>query len=235
MCQECGCETHETIVVNKSLTETNDELAHDTWHNLQEKEILCVNILGAPGSGKTSLIEGLSKHIPAKEIAVIQGDLESNIDKERLEEQDIATFQINTHSGCHLTAQLIADALLNMSLTGKKYLFIENVGNLVCPAGVKIGQHLDIVVSATTEGSDKPKKYPIIFDGAKLVIISKYNLAEAVEFDEERYIADVKSINTTAKILKTTKEAESFHAIAHFLEHEREHFLEHEHKRVHKH
>jgi len=232
MCQECGCEDfdNKTITIDKSLTEKNDKIAHDTWHNLQNKKILCVNVLGAPGSGKTSLIEGLAKHIPPNEIAVIQGDLESNVDKERLEEQNISTFQINTHSGCHLTAQLVADTLLNINLACKKYVFIENVGNLVCPAGVKIGQHLDLVVSATTEGSDKPKKYPIIFDGAKLVIISKYNLAEAVEFDEEQYVTDVKEINNTAKIVKTTKKTESFKAIAHFLEHEREHLIGHVHK-----
>jgi len=232
MCQECGCEDeeHTTITVNKSLTEHNDKIAHNTWHSLQDKEILCVNILGAPGSGKTSLIEGLSAHIEASAIAVIQGDLESNVDKERLEKQGIDTFQINTHSGCHLTAQLIADALLNMKLSGKKYLFIENVGNLVCPAGVKIGQHMDIVVSAVTEGSDKPKKYPIIFDGARIIIISKYNLAEAVDFDEAQYTSDVKEINTKAKILKTTKDKESFKAIADFLAHEREHLLGHAHK-----
>ena len=233
MCQECGCEDVEnkTIIVNKSLTETNDAIAHSLWHKLQEKEIFCVNILGAPGSGKTSVLEGISEYIPASEMAVIQGDLESDIDKQRLEKKSIKTHQINTHSACHLNAQLIKDALTNFDLSGKKYLFIENVGNLVCPAGVKIGQHLDIVVSATTEGSDKAKKYPIIFHNAKLALISKYDLAKTVEFDEEQYSKDVKEANEKIKLLKTSsKDIQSFKEIADYLSHEREHILGHAHK-----
>ena len=232
MCQECGCEQPSTtITINKSLTEENDKLAHDTWHELQKQEVLGINLLGAPGSGKTTVIEGLAKVLGAENISVIQGDLESSVDKKRLEAQSIDTFQINTHSGCHLIAQMITDALQNLSLKNKKYLIIENVGNLVCPAGVKLGQYLDIITSATTEGGDKPEKYPIIFHYAKLALITKADLAKVVEFDEEKYMADVTKTNPKIKILKTSKkEPETFHAVAHFLEHEREHFLAHTHK-----
>ncbi len=228
MCEECGCEKKErTIFIEKSVTELNDSVANKTGIFLKEKSILCVNIIGAPGSGKTTFIEGIADFIPKKEIAVIQGDLESDIDKKRLEKIKIEAFQINTHSGCHLNADMIKKALEKINLGGKKYLFIENVGNLVCPAGVRIGQHIDIVISSTTEGSDKPKKYPLVFMEAKLIIISKCDLEDAVEFDEEEYVKDLLKINSKAKILKTSsKKSNTFKEAAHFLEHEREHLLD---------
>lgn len=238
MCDECGCgektdekgvHTEKTILLDRPVREANDRLAHQTWHELQEKGVLCVNIMGAPGSGKTTFIESLAMKLDAEKLAVIQGDLESDIDKQRLGQRGIATFQINTHSGCHLNAQMIADALKNFSLQGKEYLLIENVGNLVCPAGVKLGQHLDVVVSATTEGSDKPRKYPHIFREAKLLLITKHDLKEVVEFDETAYLADLKKINARAKILSISKDEESLQPVADFLLHERQHLLEKHH------
>lgn len=241
MCDECGCndEKHEhktaikddkKVEVNKSITEINDTIAHEVWHNLKDKKILCINVMGSPGSGKTTFIEGISTYIEPSQIAVIQGDLESDIDKVRLEKIAVYTYQINTHSGCHLNAEMIRTALHEMNFSGKKYLFIENVGNLVCPAGVKIGQHMNMVVSSTTEGSDKPKKYPHIFIDAKLVIISKSDLSQAVGFDEKMYVSDIKNINSKVKIIKTSvKEPESFKDVADFIEHEREHLIGKEH------
>lgn len=231
MCRECGCGSEEeqpassqTIPINKSIHEVNDAIAHDTRHYLADKKILCINIQGAPGCGKTTLIEGLAQHLSG--ITTIQGDLENNVDKVRLEEQDIPTFQINTHSGCHLNAQMIQDALLNITLKKQEYLFIENVGNLVCPAGVKIGQHLNVTISAVTEGSDKPKKYPIIFLDSKLIIITKTNLIPYVDFNEEEYVNDIKKINPKATIIMLGKNDEKgLHRIAHFLEHEKQHLL----------
>jgi hydrogenase nickel incorporation protein HypB len=256
MCEECGCsqDEHEnnknhnqnnnlndhekSIQLDKSVNEVNDKLAHDLWHSLQDKEIFCVNILGSPGSGKTTFIENIADFLGKENIAVIQGDLESDVDKKRLEEKEISCYQINTHSGCHLNAMMINKAVIDLAMTeklkGKMFLFIENVGNLVCPAGVKIGQHMDLVVSSTTEGSDKPKKYPIIFLDAKLVVISKYDLKDAVNFVEEKYLEDIKNINSKAKIIKVSNKDnnnEGFKEAAHFIEHEREHLLEikHEH------
>ncbi len=214
----------QSISVNKSIHEVNDAIAHDTWHYLQDKKVLCVNIQGAPGCGKTTLIEGLSGFLCG--ITTIQGDLESDVDKVRLEAQDIPTHQINTHSGCHLNAQMIQDALLNVNLKRKEYLFIENVGNLVCPAGVKVGQHVNVTISAVTEGSDKPKKYPIIFLDSKLIIITKTNLIPHVDFDEEQYISDIKKINPRAKIVLLGKNDKiGLKKIADFFSHEKQHLL----------
>jgi hydrogenase nickel incorporation protein HypB len=253
MCEECGCDhKHEeqnletkkildskSIQLDQSVNDTNNKIAHDLWHSLQKKEILCINILGSPGSGKTTFIEQVSKILGEENIFVIQGDLESDIDKKRLEEKGIGTYQINTHSGCHLNAMMINKAVMDIAITGKmsnkKYLFIENVGNLVCPAGVKIGQHMDLVVSSTTEGSDKPKKYPVIFLDAKLVVISKYDLKDAVDFEESKYIEDIKNINNMVKIIKVSSKQsnnnfDGFKEVAHFIEHERDHLLEHKHE-----
>ena len=235
MCDECGCDHDNNdrpkkIEINRSVNEANNIIADQIKDFLKEKEIFCINLLGSPGSGKTTVIEGISKHIDPKDIAVIQGDLESDIDKIRLEEAGIYTYQINTHSGCHLNAAMINKALMDMDLTKKKYLIIENVGNLICPAGVKIGQHLDMVVSSTTEGSDKPKKYPLIFMDSSLVIISKTDLAGAVDFDEDRYIKDITNINSRIKIIKTSsKDTDSFAEPSHYLDHQRKHLLGHSH------
>jgi hydrogenase nickel incorporation protein HypB len=231
MCEDCGClESEKKIIVNKSVTQVNDLLAHQIYHNLQDKKVICINLMGAPGSGKTTFIEGLISYIPTKELVVIQGDLESDIDKIRLKKLGVNTYQINTHSGCHLNAEMINKALLNINFEGKKYLIIENVGNLVCPAGVQIGQHMDIVVSSTAEGYDKPKKYPIIYLNAKLIIISKYDIKDAVDFDEEKFLFDIKNINSKAKIVKTTsKDKESFKEAAFFFKHQREHIIENKH------
>jgi len=231
MCEECGCQDDKRIVIDKKVSAENDRIAHRIWHELKDKDVLCINLMGAPGSGKTTVIEGLSHHMKPAELAVIQGDLESDIDKKRLEELNIDTYQINTHSGCHLNADMIEHALQHLNLSGKKYLIIENVGNLVCPAGVKIGQHMNIVVSSTTEGSDKPKKYPIIFMDAHLILISKYDLKDAVDFDEAKYIKDIRKVNSEAKLLKTAhRDKESLGKVAELIHHKRDHLTkEHSH------
>jgi hydrogenase nickel incorporation protein HypB len=228
MCKECGCEASENQVIDidRRVTEFNDLLAQQVSSRLKEMGILSINLMGAPGSGKTSVIEGLAQHVHKDEIAVIQGDLESDIDKKRLEKHGIETVQINTHSGCHLNSAMVNDALLELTLKGKRYLIIENVGNLVCPAGVKIGQHINIVVSSTAEGMDKPMKYPHIFLDSNLIIISKTDIAEAVDFDSCAYIKDLRKTNPKAEIAQVSKkEPESFSAIACYLEHERAHLL----------
>jgi len=206
------------VEVDINVSHANDEIAEVNRKLLDKNKIRCVNIMGSPGAGKTTLIEGIAGHINPKKIAVIQGDLESDIDQKRLEKAGIETFQINTHSGCHLNAHMVEHALEDMDIEGKKYLLIENVGNLVCPAGVNLGEHMKIVVSSTTEGSDKPKKYPIIFLDADAVVLSKMDLADAVDFDEKQYVDDIRKINRGIEIFRTDKNKRSFEDIAGFLE-----------------
>jgi len=212
MCDECGC---ETITVEKSVMEANDKIAHKIWHDLKDKHIFCINIMGSPGSGKTTIIEGMLEHISPKEVCIIQGDLESDVDKKRLE-PIVDVYQINTHSGCHLNANMIKNILTNINLENKKYLIIENVGNLVCPTGVKLGQHLNLLVSSTTEGSDKPKKYPPIFTFSDVIVISKSDLIPYTDFNLDNFLDDIKYI-TKAKIFKSSKDKESLKELSQFL------------------
>lgn len=206
------------IEVNVPVARANEELDRQIRHYLKEKNIFCINVMGSPGSGKTTIIERVAKELGKETVAVIQGDLESDVDKERLQEQGIATHQINTHTGCHLNAKIVLDAVKHVDFTNKKYLIIENVGNLVCPARKKIGQDLNILASSTTEGSDKPKKYPIIFIESQVLIISKYDLKDYVDFNEEEYLQTISKINGQMTIFKTTKKDEgSFKEIANYI------------------
>jgi len=243
MCEECGCgesssvkknDNKHSMIVNRSVTEANDLLAQQNLDFLSEKKILSINLMGAPGSGKTTFIEGICNYLKPADVVVIQGDLESDIDKRRLEAHKIQSYQINTHSGCHLTSAMINKALLDLDVSKKKYLIIENVGNLVCPANVNIGQHLNIVVSSTVEGTDKPQKYPYIFMDASLIVLSKYDLADKTDFHEEQYVRDLHHINAKAALLKTSsKDALSFKPAADFLDHQRDHLfsIHHTHSR----
>jgi hydrogenase nickel incorporation protein HypB len=207
MCKECGCS--EVKIIDKSIKDNNDKIAHKVWHKLDDLGVFCINLLGAPGAGKTTLIKGISRIIGSEKIAVIQGDLESDIDTKLLTTSGIDSYQINTHSGCHLNADMVNEAVSELNkkgqLNGKDYLIIENVGNLVCPSGVNLGQSINIVVSSTAEGNDKPQKYPLIFLDAFISVISKYDLKEYVDFDESAFIESLKNLNPNINIIKTSK------------------------------
>jgi len=204
------------ISLNKSLTARNDEIAKGIKEKLKENNIFCINLMGAPGSGKTTLIEGLSKFLEG--IYVLQGDLKSDVDTKRLEKSGIDCFQIHTHSGCHLNAHMIEESIKKINLEGKKYLIIENVGNLVCPAGVLIGQDINMVVNSVTEGNDKPEKYPLIFKDSQAIILSKYDLVEAVEFNEEEYFERLKKVTKSPVFKVSKKELDSYKEIVDFIE-----------------
>ena len=207
--------TEKTVIIDKSITAINDAEAKKINKKISEKQILCLNILGAPGSGKTTLIQNLAEHIPKEEILVIQGDLKSDHDKKRLEEKNIETIQINTHSGCHLNAHMVSKVIQNANLNNKNFLFIENVGNLVCPAGVMIGQDCNLLVSATTEGNDKPRKYPHIFRDSQIIVISKYDLKSAVKFDEQEYLNELSEFVKNIPIIRvSSNNLESYKKLA---------------------
>ncbi len=216
MCRDCGCyEKPEVLKVEKSITLENDKLAHELKHRWQHSATLAVNVMGAPGSGKTTFIEQLSAFIDPSKILVIQGDLESDIDQQRLLKQSIQTLQINTHSGCHLNAHMITEVIGNMDINQYDFLLIENVGNLVCPAGVDLGQHLNLTINSVTEGADKPRKYPLIFRESDIIVVSKYDLQAAVDFDEGFYFDDLSRIAPKAQVFKTSrKDRDTFRPIA---------------------
>jgi len=208
------------IKLDSSLTARNDEIAKEISKIFDERNIFCINVMGGPGCGKTTFIEELSQFLP--NLFVIQGDLKSDIDTKRLEEKGVKSFQINTHSGCHLNAHMIEEALKNINLEGVDYLLIENVGNLVCPAGVMLGQHMNLVLNSVTEGNDKPEKYPLIFKDSNAVILSKYDLKEAVEFNEEEYLERLNKVTKKPLFKISKKDKDSIKQAVDFIIHEKD-------------
>ena len=194
MCDTCGCGTHDagkagqTIRVHENLLAANDRIAAHVREHFDAHGVLAVNLMSSPGAGKTSLLEATIAALPAGlRVAVIEGDLETENDAERIRRHGVKAVQITTGVACHLDAAMVHDALDALPLDGVDILFIENVGNLVCPADFDIGQHLDVVLLSVAEGDDKPEKYPVIFRNADLVLITKVDLLPYIDdFDPER-------------------------------------------------
>jgi hydrogenase nickel incorporation protein HypB len=194
MCDTCGCGTHDAgkagqmIRVHQNLLAANDRIAAHVREHFDAHGVLAVNLMSSPGAGKTSLLEATIAALPAgMRVAVIEGDLETENDAERIRRHGVKAVQITTGVACHLDAAMVHDALDALPLDGVDILFIENVGNLVCPADFDIGQHLDVVLLSVAEGDDKPEKYPVIFRNADLVLITKVDLLPYLDdFDPER-------------------------------------------------
>jgi hydrogenase nickel incorporation protein HypB len=175
----------------------DEKIAMRLRGELEKRGILMVNLIGSPGAGKTTLLEATLKTAGFRS-AVIEGDVATSRDAERIALTGTGVIQINTHGGCHLEANLIEKALLEMDLEGVEVLFIENVGNLVCPAEFDLGEDFKIAVCSVPEGPDKPLKYPHLFSMAKAVILTKVDLAGYLGFDRDLFWNDVVSLNPNA-------------------------------------
>lgn len=210
MCKDCGCSkehSHEKVVekevevLSKVLSKNDEEAQHNREH-FNENKILCLNLMSSPGSGKTTLLEATIKALKDKfKIAVIEGDLETENDAKRVREAGANAYQITTGQGCHLDAFMVHKALHHLNLSDTDLLFIENVGNLVCPASYDLGEHLNVVLLSVTEGDDKPVKYPVMFRKADLVIISKADLASHFDFDTDKAIKECKKLNPKVDVI----------------------------------
>ncbi len=187
------------IKVLENVLKVNEELAKRNRDFFKEKNIYSLNIMSSPGSGKTSLILETLKRIK-KDIktAVIVGDYTGKIDAKRIGKLKIPTLQIETAS-CHLDANMLSQALKNINLENINLLFIENVGNLICPAEYKLGVNKNIVILSTPEGSDKPLKYPLMFSISDVLIINKIDLLESVDFDIEKVKSTALKLNPEIK------------------------------------
>ncbi len=221
MCETCGCsignntehnhhksaEVHRTehlaVSVMGKLLSANDEVAAHNREHLDQKHVLAINLMSSPGAGKTALLEATIDALSNEfQIAVIEGDLETENDAERIRAKGVPAIQICTGSACHLDAHLIHDALHELDLNELDILFIENVGNLVCPAAFDLGQHRNVVMLSVPEGDDKPAKYPVMFRAADLVLISKIDLLEVLD-DFDLYVATqhLRNLSNTAEII----------------------------------
>lgn len=186
-----------TVPVVERVLNANDAVAAEVRAQLDEKGIYCLNLMAGPGAGKTSLIErtvaALKDEIP---IGMINGDTSAAaFDAERVQKAGAAVVHINTGGRCHLEAAMVRDALALLPLDSIRLLLIENVGNLVCPMSWKLGAHANVLISAVTEGDDKPYKYPRMYAGVDVLALNKIDLLPHVDFDRERFLRGVEALN----------------------------------------
>ena len=192
------------IELEKDLLAKNRNLAKENKKRFDHSDILAIDIMGSIGSGKTSLIKAILRKLRmGTKVAVIAGDLTTTIDAERIETEGARVIQVNTGKECHLDANLIRQAIGRMKLDGVKVLFIENVGNLICPGEFPLGAHKRLVVTSVTEGPYTLVKHPYIFREADVVVLNKIDLAKAMKVDPSRMERDAKKINPQAPFVRT--------------------------------
>lgn len=187
---------HDIMIANRKLAKRNQKI-------LDNQGVYSIDVLGAIGSGKTSLIETLIEKMDHK-IGVIAGDVISKFDAGRFEKYNIPVVGLNTGKECHLDAHLVEHAFGDMPLEDIDLLFIENVGNLICPVDFDLGSHIRMVVISVSEGDDTVEKHPLIFKDADLVVINKVDIAEAVGADSDKMVSDVKELNPDVKVIKSS-------------------------------
>lgn len=193
------------VTVMTDVLAKNDAIAADLQRIFKEKNIFVFNLLGSPGAGKTSLLEATLKELSKEySLAVIEGDLYTAKDAERIHKLGIPVLQINTVGGCHLDAKMIEDALSDLDLDALDMIIIENVGNLVCPAEFAIGEAMKVTILSVTEGEDKPLKYPLIFKESKAVLLNKVDLLPYIPFDKEKALTDIHNLNPTADVFEVS-------------------------------
>ena len=189
----------------KNILGANDEVAALNRKNFSERGVVVMNLMGSPGSGKTTLLEKTLACLADKiKIAVIEGDLFTAKDAERIERAGVDVIQINTAGGCHLDAPMIQKSCASLNLSALQLLIVENVGNLVCPAEFDIGENFKATVLSITEGDDKPLKYPLIFKESAAVLLNKIDLLEFTNFDLQSAREDLTTLNPPIKIFETS-------------------------------
>lgn len=193
------------ITVERKVLAKNDAIAEEIRKNLTENGVFSINIVSSPGSGKTSLVEKTIEHFSGRmNISVIEGDVQTDLDAKRVSAYNVPVVQIITNGGCHLEANLVKDSMSSLDLIQTDLLIIENVGNLVCPAGYDLGEDMKVVVISVTEGDDKPLKYPKMFMNSKVLVINKTDLLPYVNCNIDVLRTNALKINPDLKVFETS-------------------------------
>ncbi|TWG92776.1 hydrogenase nickel incorporation protein HypB [Nocardioides sp. J9] len=197
----------DRIVVLERIFDENDRRAAENRRVLDDAGVLTINLMSSPGAGKTTLLERTLRTLPAPErVGVIEGDIETSIDADRLAAAGARVSLLNTADGfggeCHLDAPMVADALGRLDLDGLDVLFVENVGNLVCPAEFDVGAHRSVMIYAITEGEEKPLKYPVMFRAVDVVLVNKLDLLPHLDFDLDLFRANLATVNPGAEVIE---------------------------------
>ncbi|HCI82405.1 MAG TPA: hydrogenase accessory protein HypB [Ktedonobacter sp.] len=184
------------VTIAQNILAVNDTVAQEIRHMLSARGIRAINIMSSPGSGKTTLLEKTIERLRGRiSIGVIEGDIETSADAERIEAAGAETVQINTRGACHLEAHMVRDALMQMDLSLIDLLIIENIGNLVCPSDWNLGEDMRVVLASTTEGDDKPAKYPQMFAASQVLVINKTDLLPYVDYDIQKAKRQALAVN----------------------------------------
>jgi len=193
------------IKVVRNILEANEVIASQNSALFAEKGVYVVNLMGSPGAGKTTLLERTVEHLKdTRKIAVIEGDIETSRDAERIADHAIPTVQINTGGACHLDGNMVRSGLKALDLDQIDLLIVENVGNLVCPAEFQIGEHHKVMIISVTEGDDKALKYPLMFQVSSVLLVNKIDLLPYLDFDMKQFHSDALKVNPKLEIIGTS-------------------------------
>ncbi len=193
------------VTVERKVLEKNDQIAQQNRELFLKNKVFVINLVSSPGSGKTSLLERTLEYFKGSvKVGVIEGDVQTDLDAQRVARYHVPTVQIVTNGGCHLEANLVREALPNLNLGNIQLLVIENVGNLVCPSNYDLGEAMKIVVASTTEGDDKPLKYPAMFRNASALVVNKVDLVPYTDCNVEALKANARRINPSLTIFETS-------------------------------
>ncbi len=193
------------VEIGQEIQRTAAEAARVLAELFASRKVLAVNLVSSPGSGKTTLIEAMIDRLAGrKRIAVVEGDIETEIDSERIRKKGVQVHQITTRSACHIPPEMLLKALARLDLDAADLLVVENVGNLVCPAEVPLGEDVRVVALSVTEGDEKPLKYPLIFKTSRILVITKTDLLPYVRFSRDAVKAAARAVNPGIEIFETS-------------------------------
>ncbi|MFP4212725.1 MAG: hydrogenase nickel incorporation protein HypB [Desulfohalobiaceae bacterium] len=193
------------IPVVRNILESNQKTSQELQQTFQEQGLLVLNLISSPGAGKTSLlVRTLNDLAPELNMAVIEGDLQTSNDAQKIAATGAMVLQINTQGACHLDGSMIGQALQHMDLDSVDILFIENVGNLVCPAEFKLGEDYKIALLSIPEGDDKPEKYPVLFAESSLLLLNKIDLLPYIQFDTQRASQAARAVNQDLEVMQVS-------------------------------